>query len=197
VRNRRSNRPGGDDNRGVTAPAPPAELVVRRLLAADAPLVQTAVIESLDHLRPWMPWVANEPLTLPQRTELIAGWQAGWDTGDRAYGMFAGGELVGMIGLHPRIGPGGLEIGYWVRAGRTGRGYATEAARRVTDIAFTLPGVTHVEIHHDVTNLASGRVPAKLGYALVGQRARPPAAPAETGTENVWRLDRPPAATTP
>lgn len=170
---------------------PAAELVVRRVRPADAPVMQTAVIESIDHLRPWMPWVAHEPLTLDQRTRLIESWQPGWDSGDRAYGMFAGGEMVGMCGLHPRIGPGGLEIGYWVRVGRTGRGYATEAARRLTAEAFSLPGVTHVEIHHDVTNLASGRVPAKLGYTLVGQAARPPAAPAETGTENIWRLERP------
>ena len=175
----------------MPAPVSATELVVRRVLPADASLVQTAVIESIDHLRPWMPWVAHEPLTLKRRIALLESWQPRWDAGERAYAMVAAGEVVGMCGLHPRIGPGGIEIGYWVRVGRTGRGYATEAARRLTADAFALPDVTHVEIHHDVTNLASGRVPAKLGYALVGQVERTPAAPAETGTENVWRIERP------
>jgi RimJ/RimL family protein N-acetyltransferase len=175
----------------LPAPLPAAALVVRRIEVADAPLVHAAVMESLDHLRPWMPWVAQEPLTLAQRRTLIASWQARWGDGDRMCGMFAGGEVVGGCGLHRRIGPGGLEIGYWVRAGRTGRGYATEAAGRLTAMAFADPDVTHVEIHHDVTNVASGRIPAKLGFDLVGTRERAPAAPAETGSEHIWRLDRP------
>lgn len=175
----------------LPAPLPAIDMVVRRYDVADAPLLHAAVIESLDHLRPWMPWVAQEPLTLAQRTELIAGWHELWDMGDKMCGMFAGVEVVGGCGLHRRIGPGGLEIGYWVRVGRTGRGYATEAARQLTAMAFADPDVTHVEIHHDVTNLASGRVPAKLGFTLVGQIERTPTAPAETGTEHVWRLDRP------
>jgi ribosomal-protein-serine acetyltransferase len=174
----------------VPPTVPASLLVVRRYEPGDAAPLQEAVLESLDHLRPWLPWVSHEPLTLGQRQGLIATWQSRWDAGDRMCGMFAGAELVGGCGLHRRIGPGGLEIGYWVRVGRTGRGYATEAARQLTAMAFALPGVTHVEIHHDVTNLASGRVPAKLGFTLVEQRSRPSAAPAETGTENIWRLER-------
>jgi ribosomal-protein-serine acetyltransferase len=183
--------PGHTHVVALPAPVPAEDLVVRPYDVADAPLLQTAVLESIDHLRPWMPWVAQEPITLTQRAEMIAGWQALWDSGDRLFGMFAGGEIVGGCGLHRRVGPGGLEIGYWVRVGRTGRGYATEAARQLTAMAFADPDVTHVEIHHDVTNLASGRIPAKLGFTVVGRIRRTPAAPAETGTEHVWRLDRP------
>lgn len=175
----------------LPASVPAADLLVRRYEVADAPLLQTAVVESLDHLRPWMSWIRDEPVTLARRAEMIAEWQALWDRGDMLCGMFAGGEVVGGCGLHRRIGPGGLEIGYWVRVRRTGRGYATEATRQLTAMAFADPDVTHVEIHHDVTNLASGRIPAKLGFTLVGQVERVPAAPAETGTEHVWRLDRP------
>ncbi len=99
-----------------------------------------AVIESIEHLRPWMPWIADEPQTLDQRRALVAGWQSLWDAGDRFYGMFVGDEAVGGCGLHARIGAGGLEIGYWVRVGRTGRGYATAASRQLTDLAFADPG---------------------------------------------------------
>ena len=165
-------------------------LVVRRWRVEDAPLLHAAVTESMDHLRPWMPWIADEPLTLEQRRDLVAGWQALGDADDRVYGMFVGGEAVGGCGLHARIGSGGLEIGYWVRVGRTGRGYATAAARLLTDIAFAIPGIDRVEIRHDATNAASGRVPAKLGYVRVGDLHRPPVAPAETGVDHVWRMRR-------
>jgi ribosomal-protein-serine acetyltransferase len=169
----------------------PAErLVVRRWRVEDVPRLHAAVIESIDHLRPWMPWIAKEPLTLAQRAELVAGWAPLWDAGDRMCGMFAGAEVVGGCGLHERIGPGGQEIGYWVRLGYTGRGYATAAARALVDMAFALPLVTHLEIHHDVANPASGRVPEKLGFVHVRDDASPIEAPGETGTQRIWRLER-------
>ena len=87
-----------------------------------------------------------------------------------------------------RIGPGGLEIGYWVRTDRTGRGVATEAAGLLTDAALALPDVDHVEIHHDEANAASGRVPAKLGYALVGRDEVERLNPGEVGVSLVWRI---------
>jgi ribosomal-protein-serine acetyltransferase len=174
----------------VADAVPAHELVVRRWRPDDVPRLHAAVVESLDHLRPWMPWAAKEPLTLDQRVELVRGWGRLWDAGDRMYGMFAGDEVAGGCGLHARIGPGGLEIGYWVRAGCTGRGYATVAARVLTDAAFALPGVAHVEIHHDVANPASGRIPEKLGFVHVRDVPHPIEAPGETGTQRIWRMER-------
>jgi RimJ/RimL family protein N-acetyltransferase len=171
-------------------PSPADDLVVRRWHNDDVPGLHVAVLESVEELRPWMPWAAKEPLLLAERIELVAGWGPRWDAGDRMCGMFVGDEVVGGCGLHQRIGPGGREIGYWVRTGRTGRGYATAAARLLTDMAFALPGVTHVEIHHDVANVASGRIPAKLGFTRVRDEPRPREAPGETGTQSVWRIER-------
>ncbi len=173
--------------------APPTTdvaLVVRRWQMEDVPGLHEAVIESLDHLRPWMPWVAMEPLTLDERITLVEGWAPLWDAGDRMCGMFVADRVVGGCGLHQRIGPGGQEIGYWVRAGLTGRGYATAAAAALTDMAFAMPGITHVEIHHDVSNTVSGRVPAKLGFRRLADVSRSVSAPGESGVERHWRLDR-------
>ena len=165
----------------MDAPTTADQLVVHPWRPEDVPRLHDAVIESLDHLRPWMPWVAKEPLTLPQRADLVSGWEPLADAGDRMCGMFVGDEVVGGCGLHQRIGPEGEEIGYWVRVGRVGRGYATAAARTLTDMAFADRAVTHTEIHHDVANLASGRVPAKLGYVHVHDVDCPITAPGETG----------------
>ena len=80
-----------------------------------------------------------------------------------------------------RIGPGGLEIGYWVRQAFTRRGLATAAAAALVEQAFRLPGVDRLEIVHDELNVASGGVPRKLGFTEVGRRAHRPAAAAGTG----------------
>jgi RimJ/RimL family protein N-acetyltransferase len=165
-------------------------LVVRQWRDDDVPRLHAAVIESLDHLRPWMPWVVKEPLSLDQRRDLVAGWERLWDAGDRLCGMFVDDRVVGGCGLHQRIGPGGQEIGYWVHVDHTGHGYATAAARALTDMAFAMPGITRVEIHHDVANPASGRVAAKLGYTQVHDVRRPVEAPGETGVQRIWRLER-------
>ena len=174
----------------MTAAPRTHRLIVRRWRIEDVPGLHDAVTESVEHLRPWMPWIAHEPLSLDERIRLVEGWAPLWDAGDRMCGMFVGDTVVGGCGLHQRIGPGGQEIGYWVRVGWTGMGYATAAARDLVAMAFAMPAVTHVEIHHDVANVASGRVPAKLGFRHVADVRRPPEAPGETGLNRHWRLDR-------
>jgi RimJ/RimL family protein N-acetyltransferase len=159
------------------------EVVVRPYTLDDAPAVHEAIIESIEHLRPWMPWAALEPLTLDERRAWLGGVS-------EALGIFVGDTCVGGTGLHDRIAPTGREIGYWVRVGWTGRGIATEAARQVIERAFAIDGVDHVEIHHDKANLASRRVPEKLGFTLEREVEDAIAAPGESGISCEWRLTR-------
>ena len=96
------------------------------------------------------------------------------------------GPVLGLVGVHRRIGPGGLEIGYWVHAKYARRGLISAAARAVTDAALALPEVSRVEIHCDVTNTASAGVPRKLGYRLARVDEKDIEAPAETGRQQIW-----------
>jgi ribosomal-protein-serine acetyltransferase len=64
-------------------------------------------------------------------------------------------------------------------------------ARQLCERAFADPAIERVEIHHDRANAASGGVPRKLGFELVGDTRRGPLAPGEEGVERVWRLSRP------
>lgn len=167
------------------------ELVVRQWRVEDAPLLHEAITASIEHLRPWMAWIELEPQTIDQREALITGWRDAWgDGGDVPVGVFLDDLVVGGAGLHRRLGPGALEIGYWIRADHAGRGLATRVSRLLTSGAFTLPDVTHVEIHCDRANIASGRVPEKLGFTYIGDIEKPPLAPAETGTQRVYRVTR-------
>jgi RimJ/RimL family protein N-acetyltransferase len=173
-------------------------LVLRRWRPADAEALSRAIDESLEHLRPWMPWAA--PASLEERRAILASWEREWDMGgDLVYGLLLGPLVVGSFGLHRRIGPGGLEIGYWVHAAHTRRGYASAAVATLTSMAFTLPGIAVVEIHHDRANLASEGVPRTLGFTLVGEHSSSP--PAEPGIYRAWRMTRdrwrPPVASLP
>ena len=164
-------------------------VVIRCYEPEDAPLLKTAVDASLDHLRPWMPWAADYSRASAQ--EYLAGSVKGWDEGtEYNYAILTGDALAGGIGLMTRCGPGGLEIGYWVHRAYVGRGLATAAAAALVEQAFGLPGVDWVEIVHDELNVASGKIPRKLGFTEVERRPLDPPALAGTGTGVVWRLVR-------
>lgn len=168
---------------------PSERIEIRTWRPEDAPALVRAVTADLDHLRPWMPWIAHEPSSVADRIALFSAWEEARLAGsDVTYGLFLDGEVIGGTGLHGRIGPGGLEIGYWVTAERTRQGIATEAARTLTAVAVDRPGVDRVEIHHDQDNRASAGIPRALGYEMVERRAVEPTAPGESGVHWIWRL---------
>lgn len=171
-----------------------AELTVRRFRVddtTDAEGLHAAITASVEHLRPFMPWIAFEPLALEARVELLQRRRTEWDEGvGFGFGMFVDDAVVGGCGLHARIGHGGIEIGYWVHVDHVGRGIATRAARLLTDAAFSMDHIDHVEIHHDKANVASRRVPERLGFAIVREVADGVSAPGDCGTSTEWRIDR-------
>ncbi len=165
------------------------QVVLRRYREDDLNAVVAAVTDSADHLRPWLPWA--EHYSRDSAAEFLANSVQGWDDGTvYNYAITTGGALAGGIGLMARIGPGGLEIGYWVGQAYTRRGLATAAAAALVEQAFRLPGVERLEIVHDELNAASGGVPRKLGFTEVGRRAIDPPPAAGTGIGVVWRLVR-------
>ena len=167
-------------------------IVLRRWLVSDAEGQHEAVAESAEHLRPWMSWMAEEPQTLQQRRGMLARWEEEWlGGGDVRYAVLVDARVIGSSGFHRRLGPDVLEIGYWIHASFVRRGLATKVAALLTDAAFSLPGITRVEIHHDKANFASAGVPRRLGYRLVGEQPDGTAAPADTGIECIWRMERP------
>jgi ribosomal-protein-serine acetyltransferase len=164
---------------------------LRRWRAGDAGVAYRVVMESLEHLRPWMPWTTG--YDHDQAVRFTARSEQDWASGDAyQYAITTGGAVVGSCGLVRRIGPGGLEIGYWLHPAHTGRGLVTAAVAALVREAFALPEIDRVEIIHDQSNTRSGGVPRRLGFTEVERRARRqlPAAPGESGIEVVWRLTR-------
>ncbi|TFV89639.1 N-acetyltransferase [Blastococcus sp. CT_GayMR16] len=76
------------------------------------------------------------------------------------------GLTVGGVGLFGPPKDGRVELGYGIVESRRGRGYATEAARAMVELALGLPGVTEVVAGVDPTNGASVRVLEKAGLTF-------------------------------
>lgn len=162
-----------------------ARLVLRPLAPDEAELLHDAIVVSLDELKRWMPWAVGEPKPLGETRRYIAESAAAFEAGeDFTYLVLSAdeSEVVGSTGLHPRCGEGCLEIGYWVRSDRAGRGYATEVTCALTRIGLGLDGVERIVIECDPENRASRRIPERLGYTLVEHRVRD-----VTGPDGAWR----------
>jgi RimJ/RimL family protein N-acetyltransferase len=170
------------------------DAVVRTWTVDDAPALARAMAESYDHLHPWMSWATPEGITEDVCRRFIEGDIAQRAAGaDANFGIFpdpadsGGPTVLGGCGLHDRIGPGAIEIGYWLHVAATGKGLMTRVAGTLTDIALARPDIDRVEIHCDEANLASAAVPRRLGYTLI--RVEPtvrPGGPASSGKHMIW-----------
>jgi RimJ/RimL family protein N-acetyltransferase len=154
--------------------------VIRCYHPADARILKAAIDESIDHLRTFMPWAADGPLTLQEEIELLRSFRGRFDLGqDFVYGIFNPEEtrVLGGTGLHLRLGKDAREIGYWIHKDATNQGLATEISAALTKVAFEVDQVRRVEIHCAVENVQSAAIPRKLGYhhdANLRQRNRLP-----------------------
>ncbi|RAG85410.1 GNAT family N-acetyltransferase [Streptacidiphilus pinicola] len=161
-------------------------VVLTRWRVEDLDALSRLVDESLERLKPWMPWAHTH--SRESIGQYFAQAEADWALGS-AYNYAiregaADGPVLGSCSMMRRIGPGGWEIGYWIHEAGGGRGLVTMAAAALTRQAFALPDTTHVQIHHDARNRASGAVPERLGFAVVERRQEP------DRELVVWRTER-------
>jgi RimJ/RimL family protein N-acetyltransferase len=141
------NREPGDSapaHLNWTPPAPlPCEvhtprLIIRPFAAGDAPELFRIVNADREHLKPFVPWSHHDHRSLERTASYCADMaRRTIEPGDATdLGVSVAvierdsGELVGGQGFHavrPEIAA--CEFGYWLRADRVGRGYATESSR--------------------------------------------------------------------
>jgi RimJ/RimL family protein N-acetyltransferase len=176
-----------------------ARLRLRPWTAADAPLLLPVLQANVAHLGPWIPPHVATPVPLPALAERLAGFEADF-TASRAwrYALLPlhDTRVYGEVDLFPRAATGRVpyaaadraEIGYWLDAAVTGQGLALEAAGAMLAVAQALPALRHVEIRCDAANVASARVPQRLGFQLAAVEAglqvwrKPLSSVAEAGT---------------
>jgi RimJ/RimL family protein N-acetyltransferase len=83
---------------------------------------------------------------------------------NRQSGIFLGGAGLHKCDWERRI----FTVGYWVRTGQTGQGYATEVAAALVRYAFAALSARKVSTFHAEGNAASQRVIEKVGFEREG-----------------------------
>ena len=144
-------------------------LVLRKPSPDFAETLQKAIEETFEDLRPWMPW-AREMQTLNETREFLTAAERKFLEGEDfvvlAF-LTQTGEFVLSSGLHPRNwSVPTFEIGYWCRSSMHGQGFATEAVRALTDLAFQEMAANRLEIRSDTQNHRSRRLAERAGYRL-------------------------------
>lgn len=178
---------GADDRLPTRVQTP--RLLLRCWQHDEASILGDLVEGNVEHLRPWMPWIKFEPQTVAERVALIETWTRECEEGgDVVFATFFDGIAIGSCGLHRRVGAGALDIGYWIVADHTRRGFATEITSALTTTAFGVAGIERVEVHTDEANEASAGVPAKLGFQRDRVIEKEPTAVAESGRLVIWTM---------
>lgn len=155
------------NHRGPAYRIETGRIVVRCWSPADARLLRAALDDSNEYLRPWIPWMKDEPKSLYETAAWLRKNRANFDLDeDCRYAIFDLDEqtLIGETGLYTRVGKGAREIGYWINKQSEGKGYASEATMATVKVAFKIDQVNRVEIHCAPENAVSAAIPAKLGF---------------------------------
>jgi ribosomal-protein-alanine N-acetyltransferase len=107
------------------------------------------------------------------------------------HAIVLGGQMIGHAGYHgppgvnSRQNPDAVEFGYRIFPPYRGRGYATEAARMLMDLAEERAGIRHFVLSVGPENDPSLAIVRKLGFVRTGEQMDE-----EDGLELVFELTR-------
>lgn len=146
-------------------------LQIRPRRAGEGQIVAKAVNESLETLKPWMPF-AQEPMTAAGAEEHIGraliNFQERTDFVLSIYDR-EGKTFIGSTGFHHvNWDVPSFMIGYWVHKDHEGKGYITETVNALTRYAFTVFRANRLEITCDSKNQRSLAVMKRLGFVQEG-----------------------------
>lgn len=144
-------------------------LLLRVLKLSDTKALQKILEENKEYMLPYISWAKNEPQTIVEKQLQIREWTSEFYADTKyVYGAFnnVSNELVGLVFIFTRQGANILEIGYIINFRHTGKGYATECSYALTKLCFDKINIKKVVIICSDQNLASAKIPEKLGYNL-------------------------------
>jgi ribosomal-protein-serine acetyltransferase len=146
-------------------------LTIRGPLPGDGEMVQTAVLESQEELKPWMPWAVTVDSAEGYEIRAREGQLSYLGRKDFWLLIFLKGSqtLIGSSGLHSaNWDVPSFEIGYWLHTNYTGKGYITEAVNGICHFAFTELQAQRLFIRCDSENKRSVAVARRCGFTFEG-----------------------------
>ena len=148
------------------------QIHIRPFKTSDATELQSAVLESVGHVSPWLDW-ATPRYSLGDARRWVNESRTLW-ANQSAYRWIITNEksrrILGSVEISQSSAGAGL-MGYWLRRQALGKGICTQAARAALDYVFQSGLFDQVDLYIDPSNAASLAVAQKLGAELHGEKA--------------------------
>jgi len=141
------------------------------LLRGDGQIVNKAIKDSFNELKPWMPFAQRIPAVEDTEANLREAHIKFLKRNSFRFLIFhkETNQFIGQASLQGITWdlPKG-ELGYWINTESSGNGFMTEAIRELTRFALEPLHFKRIEIRVESTNLKSRSIPEKLGFTLEG-----------------------------
>ncbi len=148
------------------------QIHTRPFKTSDAAELQSAVLESIGHLGPWLDW-ATPRYSLGDARRWVNESRTLW-ANQSAYRWIITDEksrrILGSVEISQSPAGAGL-MGYWLKRQALGKGICARAARAALDYVFQSGLFDQVDLYIDPSNAASLAVAQKLGAELHGEKA--------------------------
>lgn len=135
----------------------------------DAEAAYAVIDLSRAFLGEWLPWVKETKS--PEDFKGFIRFARDEFSKESSYhlGIFMNGDVVGGISFNEiNTKDNKVEIGYWVSQTHSGQGIITRSVEALINVAFNDWDMHRIAIHVAGDNLASRRVPERLGFLLDG-----------------------------
>ncbi|MCA0987589.1 GNAT family N-acetyltransferase [Guptibacillus algicola] len=144
-------------------------LTLRIPMPGDGKEINEAIYSSMEELSPWVGFARENPTVEDTEINVREAHIKFLKREGLRFLIFEKetGNYVGTTGLHnldwdvPKT-----EIGYWINTKYSGKGYMTEAVRRLSAFAEKELKMKRLEIQCDIENKKSRAVPERLDFTL-------------------------------
>ena len=145
------------------------QIHIRPFKTVDAAELQTAVLESVGHLGPWLDW-ATPRYSLTNARDWVVESRTLWARQSTYRWLITDEQpcrILGSVEIDRSVLGGGVgRMGYWIRRQALGKGICTRASRAALDHVFHRGLFEQVDLYIDPENAPSLAVAQKLGAHL-------------------------------
>jgi len=145
------------------------EILLERIRVTDAATIFHAIDQNRSHLGAWLPFVDYTKEAKDSEAFIQTVISRREETLNEVYTIWFKGEFAGLIGFHntDRVNEK-TEMGYWLISEKTGQGIIHRSCEVLIGLAFEKMGINRITIRCATDNLASQKVPQRLGFTFEG-----------------------------
>ena len=135
----------------------------------DAERLNNLIEENRHHIKKWSAWLKDDHSIEDTRAFVERNLKQFAENKGFAIAIWFKGEMAGQIEYNYIDWPHRkTEIGYWLGASFQGKGLVTKSCRVLIDYAFKELKLNRIEMHCDVENYKSRKIPENLGFKEEG-----------------------------